>query len=149
MLANGLGKRAVVVEDVVEASGLGGGLNGVNRVEGSAGAEELTLELEVGVEEAKGVPLRVRYETANGGQESRPLRTHSDVKLGRLSVEGEVESAIGSRFGGEDLTEPGANRIATGSVAPGEGLKDGEVRSAGPVGKGKKVSCRGAFKLRK
>ena len=43
MLADGLRKSAVVVEDVVETSRLGGGLDGVNRVEGSPGAKELAL----------------------------------------------------------------------------------------------------------
>jgi hypothetical protein len=57
MLADGLRKSAVVVEDVVETSRLGGGLDGVNRVEGSPGAKELALKLEIGVEEAEGVAL--------------------------------------------------------------------------------------------
>lgn len=59
MLADSLRERAVIVEDVVETGGLRGGLDGVDRVEGSSGAKELALELEVGVEETESVALRV------------------------------------------------------------------------------------------
>ena len=68
-----------------------------------------------------------------GRKKEQTSSTHGDVELGRLGVEGEIERAVGSGLGREDLTKPGADRIATGSVAAGEGLEDGEVGGAGPA----------------